>query len=249
MYSQIGDAVGAMGKGQEVIPLQDERGFLMQSARSANGRAVTPEPERVASRASSFADSLGQREKDTMSRQLKRTSKRDNGILLPSSPLILGGHERSNSLPVLPPDPGPSLDKSFDFERMEQNLSRIERLMESNASQLRSLEHVQAANLERLTAALVSNAEMVRELGTGQQKLGEACEELRKAVRERDDKSERMSLRSIASGSVQSTSTCDHNVKRGPKKIGRKVVGYIYANEPNGSGTKTIVPTRRGSLV
>jgi hypothetical protein len=244
MYSQIGDAVGAMGKGQEIIPLQDERGFVMQTA---GGRTPTPEPDRAPSRADSIADSLGAAEK--MSKNLRRRSKRDSGILLPSSPLINhASHERSHSLPSIPPDPGAQPDKSFDFERMEQNLARIERMMESNASQLRSLEHVQAANLERLTAALISNAEMIRELGGGQQKLGDACEELRKSVRDREEKSERMSLMSIGSGSVGSAGACGHESKRGPRKIGRKVVGYIYADEPDGSGTKTIVPARERSF-
>lgn len=261
MYSQLGDAVGAMGKSQEIIPLQDERGYpvVQHSLGPAPpGRMGTPEFERAPSRGS-FTDSLGQREKDKMAKQLKRTSKRDSGILLPSSPLInnmgtSSHHERSLSLPVLSPDTGGSggtnatanITNPFDFDRMEQNLSRIERFMDSNASQLRSLEHVQAANLERLTAALVSNADMIRELGLGQQRLGEACEELRRAVREREEKSERMSLRSVGStNSIGSTAACNHDVTRGPRKIGRAVVGYVYADGANGEGVKTIVPAGR----
>jgi hypothetical protein len=259
MYSQLGDAVGAMGKGQEIIPLQDHRGFpvvhpaTISMGPSGREREVSPERERAESRGS-FTESLGPREKEKMAKQLKRTSlKRDSAILLASSPLINSinhsHHERSLSLPVLPPDTGPPTssvpDRSFDFDRMEQNLFRIERLMDSNASQLRSLEHVQAANLERLTAALVSNADMIRELGSGQQRLGEACEELRKAVRERDERSERISLRSAENAnSIGSAGLgqCTHDVKRGPRKIGRTVVGYVYAEGANGEGVKTIVP-------
>lgn len=249
-----------MGKGQEIIPLQDERGWsvVQQSAQESRPRAreESPEFERAPSRGS-FTDSLGQKEKDKMARSLKRSSKRDSGILLPSSPLInnLSHHERSHSLPVLPPDGGgggPSAvsaptNSSFDFERMEQNLARIERLMDANASQLRSLEHVQAANLERLTAALVSNADMIRELGAGQMRLGEACDELRRAVKDRDEKAERMSLRSVESvgSSSNSMSACTHDVKRGPRKIGRTVVGYVYADGPNGEGVRTIVPAKK----
>ena len=262
MYSQLGDAVGAMGKGQEIIPLQDERGFpvvqqITQESRP-RVREESPDLDRAPSRGS-FTDSLGQREKDKMARQLKRSSKRDSGILMPSSPLVnaVNHHERSLSLPVMPPDAGggpasasaiPSnTTSSFDFERMEQNLARIERLMDVNASQLRSLEHVQAANLERLTAALISNADMIRELGTGQIRLGEACDELRRAVKDRDEKAERMSLRSMDSmGSIGSgMSTCNHAVKKGPRKLGRAVVGYVYADGPDGEGVKTIVPAKR----
>jgi hypothetical protein len=257
MYSQLGDAVGAMGKGQEIIPLQDDHGFPIVQPAIANAirsqREASPELERAESRGS-FTESLTTKEKEKMAKQLKRTSlKRDSAILLPSSPLInsIGSsyHERSLSLPVLPPDAGggpagpTAPERPFDFERMEQNLARIERLMDSNASQLRSLEHVQAANLERLTAALVSNADMIRELGSGQQRLGEACEELRKAVRDRDERSERMSLRSVGSAnSVGSAGQCSHDVKRGPRKIGRAVVGYVYADGANGERVKTIVP-------
>ncbi|KIW02010.1 uncharacterized protein PV09_06516 [Verruconis gallopava] len=243
MYSQIGDAVGAMGKGQEIIPLQDERGFLVQPANS-NVRAATPDQERAPSRAGSFAESLGPREKEVMARQLRRTSKRDSGILLPSSPLAGPSHERSQSAPAMSPDAGGN-EKALDFERLEQNLAKIEKLMDANALQLRSLEHVQAANLERLTAALVSNAEMVRDLALGQQRLGVACEDLRKAMREREERSERMSVRSMASlGSVGSTAACGHAVKRGPRKLGKAVVGYIYADEPDGPGTKSFTSTR-----
>jgi hypothetical protein len=253
--------------------LQDERGF--PAVQTPQNRVE----ERSESRGS-FTDSLGTKEKEKMAKQLRRTSKRDSGILLPSSPLInsIGHHERSLSLPVLPPDNGSGStsqpSNSFDFERMEQNLARIERLLDSNASQLRSLEHVQAANLERLTAALISNADMVRELGTGQLRLGEACEELRGAVREseernekrrlreekkervekrerearreleekkaREETSEKISLRSHSIGSA-----CSHEVKRGPRKLGKPVIGYVYADGANGEGQKIIMPAGR----
>jgi hypothetical protein len=283
MYSQIGDAVGAMGKGQEIIPLQDERGFPIAQSLSSQStqdlrRMESPDRERAPSRGS-FTDSLGLKDKEKMDQRLRRASKRDSGILLPSSPLIaqlgqLGAnHERSHSLPVMPPDnsaptSAPLLtatlsEKAFDFERMEQNLARIEKMMDSNASQLRSLEHVQAANLERLTAALLSNAEMIKELGNGQERLGSACKELRKAVRDihKEDRSERASLRSVGSmASVSSsaplppstplrnsTSIRDaspgERVKRGPRKLGQKVVGYVYAEAANGDGAQaSVVP-------
>lgn len=273
MYSQLGDAVGAMGKGQEIIPLQDERGF--PAVQTPRGRAEAE--ERSESRMS-FTDSLPPQEREKMAKLLRRSSKRDSGILLSSSPLIngIGHHERSLSLPVLPPDSGTAQPtNSFDPERMEQNLARIERLMDSNASQLRTLEHVQAANLERLTAALISNAEMVRELGSSQMRLGEACEELRRAAREgeernekrrlreekkeriekrerearreleekiaREEADERTKLRSDSVGSV-----CSHEVKRGPRKLGRPVIGYVYAAGANGEGQTIIMSAGRG---
>jgi hypothetical protein len=171
--------------------------------------------------------------------------------------------------------------KSFDFERMERSLEKMEKLMEQNAVQMRSLEHIQAANIERLTAALLQNAELVGELARGQEGLVHACEELRvivdkreederkrkvmaekeeresklmaaKAERERKSVSDReeMDKRSRSkevenkhltrSQSAMSTAThdtiatlspCGHVVRRAPRKLGRQVVGYIYAND------------------
>jgi len=260
MYSQIGDAVGTMGKGQEVIPIQDERGYVVAPAPGSDVR----ERNRAESAALTFGEGNGNGNGFTNGRsKLRRASKRDSGIMLPPSPLL---HERSNSLPFFAsPTSAPA---NFNFERMEANLAKIEKLMERNASQLRSLEHVQAANLERLTSALVQNAEMIRELGIGQRVLGEACEELRLAAtaraneRDREGKRERqrerekerdrererqiqeekimerVTFESLGSGSEG----CACEVKKGPRKIGRTVVGYVYKEDKGVDRRKSVGP-------
>jgi hypothetical protein len=215
----------------------------------------------------------------------RRRSKRDSGILL-MSPF---SEHFKNTEEVGKIE---EKEKSFDFERMERSLEKVENLMEQNAAQMRSLEHIQAANLERLTAALLQNAELVGGLARGQEGLVHACEELRgvvdkreedelrrkvmaekeeresklmaekeakgqksmaaKAERERKSVSDReeMEKRSRSkevesqhltrSQSTMSTAThdtiatlspCGHVVRRAPRKLGRQVVGYIYANE------------------
>ncbi|TID15219.1 hypothetical protein E6O75_ATG08472 [Venturia nashicola] len=169
-YTQLGDAVGTAGRGMEVLPLQDEKGWTIGVAPSPSER-VTAEESHVRQRAST-AESA------------RRWSKRDSGILL-MSPFSehFKNTEEANKAQQIQEDNV----KSFDFDRMEKSLEKVEKMMEQNAQQMRSLEHIQAANLERLTAALLHNVEMVQELARGQEGLVHACEELRTVVDQREE--------------------------------------------------------------
>jgi hypothetical protein len=260
-YTQLGDAVGTNGRGMEVLPLQDERGWAVSQAPSSSGK-VTGDESTIQRRASSV-ESLAEAKGRVLER---RRSKRDSGILL-MSPF---SEHFKNTEDAIKTQSAEEKSKMFDFERMERNLEKVEKLMEQNALQMRSLEHVQAANLERLTAALLQNAEMVQELARGQEGLVHACEEVRRAVDQREqadqekrlmaekeererksmsDKEEREKRsrskeaegqRLTRSQSIMSTATqdtiatlspCGHVVRRAPRKLGRQVVGYIYAND------------------
>lgn len=174
-YTQLGDAVGTAGRGMEVLPLQDEKGWIIDVAPSAN-ESVAAE-ENVVQRRPSSVESLTEMKG-------RRWSKRDSGILL-MSPFSehFKNAEEANKVQQIPEDNG----RTFDFERMEKNLEKMEKMMEQNVLQMRSLEHIQAANLERLTAALLHNVEMVQELARGQEGLVHACEELRTVVDKRDE--------------------------------------------------------------
>jgi hypothetical protein len=59
---------------------------------------------------------------------------------------------------------------------------------------------------------LMQNAEQIGELGAGQRRLGSMYDELSRRVVE----SERKEV------------DCGHHVRTPPKKLGRRVVGYVY---------------------
>jgi hypothetical protein len=99
------------------------------------------------------------------------------------------------------------------MSRLEKNLDRIQTLLTQNATQIRSLELVQAANWERAVSMLMQNSEQIAELRRGQERLGGLYEDLRGAV--------------INSG-------CGHDVRKAPRKIGRRIVGYVYEQQKEG---------------
>ncbi|KAE9972075.1 hypothetical protein EG328_005248 [Venturia inaequalis] len=178
-YTQMGDAVGTSGRGRgmEVLPLQDEKGW---------GIGVTPSPGVDIQRRPSSVESL-------VEAKGRRWSKRDSGVLLMSP---FSEHFKNTEEAIKAQQSTEDNVKIFDFERMEKNLEKVEKMMEQNAQQMRSLEHIQAANLERLTAALLHNVEMVQELARGQEGLVHACEELRTVVdtREESDQARRLAV-------------------------------------------------------
>lgn len=177
-YTQLGDAIGIAGRGMEVLPLQDEKGWAVGVAPSQIVKVAGDES--VLQRREGSVENLA--EGNGRARE-RRRSKRDSGILLmsPFSEHFKNLEEASKSQGT------EDKSKSFDFERMKMNLEKVEKMMDQNAQQMRSLEHIQAANLERLTTALLHNAEMVQELARGQEGLVHACEELRMAVATKDE--------------------------------------------------------------
>ena len=112
-----------------------------------------------------------------------------------------------------------------DFDRLDKNLDRITRLVESSANKKSDLEQrarQQEDTIKSLTAVLQQSADQIKKLSGGQQKLTAACEELRKTIKEREDRWEKMSVMSAAD------SSCNHEVVRPPRKVGRRIVGYVY---------------------
>jgi len=136
------------------------------------------------------------------------------------------------------PTPGAPLDMG----KLERNLERVTKLVETNASQIASLSSYQETTYDTLAAALASSLEQLKTLTqsqqrlvAGQQRLVDACDELRKAMRERDDG---WRAASIAFSSTASNASCGHEVHKPPRKVGRRVVGYVYDEEANGQREK-----------
>ena len=79
---------------------------------------------------------------------------------------------------------------------------------------------------------LMENSEQIAELRRGQERLGRTCEELRRTME----------------ASLQKGREWDkYEIRRPPRKMGRKIVGYVYekdGDEGGGAG-KTIVVERK----
>jgi uncharacterized coiled-coil protein SlyX len=122
----------------------------------------------------------------------------------------------------------------FDFDRLEANLTRITQLLESTATKNAELEQrsaTQAQTIDKLTSALRQSAEQIQMQSESQRRLIEVCEELQKAAKDREEQWERMSTL----GSTASVmSVCGHDVRRPPRKVGRKIIGYVYGDKEIG---------------
>jgi hypothetical protein len=264
-FTRLGDADGTGGRWQGIIPLQDEKGRVIGPTKRETSPAVRQE---VLPSPTTEAEIRWQR----------RRSKRDSGIMIMSPHLSnFNGHERRDSasnIDAASQNLEPYQKPKFDFERMERNLDKVEKLMEQNAQQMRSLEHVQAANMERLTSALVQNVEMIRELAEGQGKLGVVVEELSSILKEKEksetriesglegekkETSRKSKKTTSSSGSTKIASPAASTkstkppelitptpekierkqiVRRPPRKVGRTVIGYVYAEDAKVGGNK-----------
>jgi hypothetical protein len=108
-------------------------------------------------------------------------------------------------------------------------------MLETSASQIKALESAQETTYDTLASALETSIDQIQQLTLGQQKLVEACEELRKLVREKVEMWRGGVVGGLGWGSNASTASCGHEVHKPPRKVGRKVVGYVYEDmEGNG---------------
>lgn len=186
----------------QVLPLQDEKGWLISPpsppSATAPSTSSSPPPTRPA----------------TASR----------------TPSIKGKEKKTVGFA----DQLPSLNTPLDIAKLERNLDRVTKLMETNASQISSLSSYQETTYDTLASALSSSLEQIKALTqsqqrlvAGQQRLLDACDELRKAMRDR----EVWAGGSVAFSSNASNVSCGHEVHKPPRKVGRRVVGYVYGEE------------------
>ncbi len=108
-------------------------------------------------------------------------------------------------------------------------------MLETSASQIKSLESAQETTYATLASTLETSIHQIQQLTLGQQKLVESCEELRKVVREKEEMWQGEGVGGLGWPSSASTVSCGHEVHKPPRKVGRKVVGYVYEEmERNG---------------
>jgi hypothetical protein len=183
----------------QVLPLQDEKGWPISppSLLPPAAPATSPSPPPIRPATASRNPSIKGKEKKTVGFADQLPS--------PSSPL--------------------------DIAKLERNLDRVSKLMETNASQISSLSSYQETTYDTLASALSSSLEQIKTLTqsqqrlvAGQQRLVDACDELRKAMRDRE-------VWSVGFSSNASNVSCGHEVHKPPRKVGRRVVGYVYGEE------------------
>lgn len=183
----------------QVLPLQDEKGWPISPPSlplpAAPATSPSPAPTRPA----------------TASR----------------NPSIKGKEKKTVGFVDQLPSPSPPPDMA----KLDRNLDRVSKLMETNASQISSLSSYQETTYDTLASALSSSLEQIKTLTqsqqrlvAGQQRLVDACDELRKAMRDRE-------VWSVGFSSNASNVSCGHEVHKPPRKVGRRVVGYVYGGE------------------
>lgn len=128
---------------------------------------------------------------------------------------------------------------SAALPKLTNHLESIGAMLETSASQIRALESAQETTHDTLTSALESCVRQIQQLTQGQQKLVEACEELRKVMKEREELWQEAGAGGLGWRSNASPVSCGHEVHKPPRKVGRKVVGYVYGEmEGDGVGEK-----------
>lgn len=195
-------------KPQPILPLQDEKGWLIgpQIAASGGIGESIPLPSRP---------SLSSRNLSTKGKEKKSVGFADQ--LFSSADA-----NTSAAIATLP--------------KLTKHLDRIGVMLETSASQIKALESTQETTYDTLASALDTAIHQIQQLTLGQQKLVEACEELRKIVKDKEEVWRGGGVGGLSWASNASTASCGHEVHRPPRKVGRKVVGYVYKEETERNG-------------
>lgn len=129
-----------------------------------------------------------------------------------------------------------------------ERFARMERSVDENAGQIKTLSQGQSDNQEQMKELLKQNHDQLKILAEGQAasaaKLQEALEqsakgsadivtELKKQQRHQNTntKSQAATTTTTATGPVKKLAECPHNVHPPPRKIDKPVVGYDYGQK------------------
>jgi len=121
---------------------------------------------------------------------------------------------------------------TVDLTDLFQQISALHATMERNASSIRSLERSQSAQWDAALKQMRETSSQITDLRRGQDRLGAVCEELKVAVRSGSVVGSAPSIMGSAPSEVSAISSlCQHEIRRPPRKVGRKIVGYVYEKE------------------
>lgn len=191
-------------KTQPILPFQDEKGWLIgpQIAAAGGIGESMPLPLRP---------SFSYRTPSTKGKEKKSVGFADQ--------LLSSSGDTNNAAAAAAIDTLPKLTKQLD---------RVSTMLETSASQIKALESAQETTYDTLASTLETSIHQIQQLTLGQQKFIETCEELKKAIKEKEEMWRGGGVGGLGSGSNASTVSCGHEVHRPPRKVERKVVGYVY---------------------
>lgn len=128
-------------------------------------------------------------------------------------------------------------DPKFIMSALTSHLSKIQAITDTNTQHIKSMREKQSASQDKMHVAVSQAADQVRELTEHQERNDERLDATNSQVRElMAGQSEMVSaVRQLAASiTAQQKGECDHVVIPPPRKVGRKVVGFVYdAKDPS----------------
>jgi len=122
-------------------------------------------------------------------------------------------------------------DPKFIMSALTSHLSKIQAITETNTQRIKSMREGQSASQEKMNVAVSQTADHVRELTELQERNDERLDATNCQVRELMAGQREMvsAVRQLATSiTAQQKGECDHVVIPPPRKVGRKVVGFVY---------------------
>ena len=136
-------------------------------------------------------------------------------------------------------------DSKFLLNALSSHLSKIQAVTDANANHVKSLREKQSSSQDKMHIAVSETSEQVRSLVDFQKGQNERIAENEKRLEAQNAQMREMMsgqremvevMRSLAkSVTAQSKGACDHVVVPPPRKMGRKVVGFVYDAKENGN--------------
>lgn len=122
-------------------------------------------------------------------------------------------------------------DGKFILSALASHLSKIQNITEQNAQHVRALREKQSASQDKMHIAVAQSADQIRTIARRNEEL-ESREEAREAqMRELlSGQREMVEVMRELARSIRDKNgwTCDHVVIPPPRKVGRKIVGFVY---------------------
>ncbi|KAK5165880.1 uncharacterized protein LTR77_008803 [Saxophila tyrrhenica] len=135
------------------------------------------------------------------------------------------------------PEPQGTGDARFLLNALTSHLSKIQAVTESNATSVKALREKQSSSGDKMHIAVSETSEQVRSLMQRNKENESRIEAQNAQMRELMSGQREMVevLREVSRSVVASGKGCEHVVVPPPRKMGRKVVGFVYDAKDGGS--------------
>ena len=227
LYTQFGDATGTGGRGQDILPLQDWNGRILNASGSPSGTSNPAQnPPKGKEKAASSGDD------DDEDKERSKTGRFDTNALLESLQSMHSMVEMNNAQIAQLTE-----SQARDQERVE----RAETVLEENARQLQDLTRAHMKAQRQTQELAEQNAKLIRELRRQrttaakppplqlqqEQQQQETGQGEQKGSVEKEKEKEKES---------KADKACAHNVRPPPRKLDKQLVGYAYEKTAQGKG-------------